>query len=188
MSLRPVLFNVFINNPEVATKGTLIKLVDDVKVKRIADMFKGRLWAKEIQTGWRNGSKGTLWNSVRTNVQSCTWDDMSWGLPAWLECGSAKKGSGICVRLNWTWSNIEPRGWPWFEQMVEQVISWGDYQPELSCYPPIVKWILFAKWTPEEYIAFLFSCHTVVRTVTTDMSPTLTLWNHCIFLTSWSRL
>jgi len=43
MSLRPVLFNVFINNPEVATKGTLIKLVDDVKVKRIADMFKGRL-------------------------------------------------------------------------------------------------------------------------------------------------
>lgn len=68
-------------------------------------MLKGKLSTKETQTGWRNRPKGTLWNSTKTNAKSCTWGDMGWGLPAWLQCGSAKKGSGVCVRQ---WAGHEP--------------------------------------------------------------------------------
>ena len=49
--LTPVLLNVFINNLEVASKGTLIKLADDIKVEGIVDMLKGRLSTKGTHTG-----------------------------------------------------------------------------------------------------------------------------------------
>lgn len=49
--LRLVLLNVFINNLEVATKGILIKLADDIKVEGIADMLKGRLSTEGTHTG-----------------------------------------------------------------------------------------------------------------------------------------
>lgn len=55
--LRLVLLNVFISNLEVATKGILIKLADDIKVEGIADMLKGRLSTEGTHTGWGMGQK-----------------------------------------------------------------------------------------------------------------------------------
>lgn len=49
--LRPVLLNGFINKPEVATKGTLIKLADDIKMDGLVDILKGRLSTKGTWTG-----------------------------------------------------------------------------------------------------------------------------------------
>lgn len=103
--LRSVLHNDFINILEVAIEDTLINLTDDIKVKGIVDILKGRLSTEGTQANWGNGPKKALWKSSRTNARS--WEYMGYGQSVQLECCSGKKTTGFCVRQ---WAGMRQHG------------------------------------------------------------------------------
>lgn len=90
-----VLFNVFINDLQEMTECTchISKWHQNGGQGREwgpTDMLEGRVTI-QWDIGWRNGPTGTLWNSIRTNTRSCTWDCL-----AVIKAGDTPAGEQLC--------------------------------------------------------------------------------------------
>lgn len=55
--------------------------------------------SRGTKTGWRNGPTGALWNSIRSNTKSCTWDHL-----AVVQAEDTPAGEQLC------WEGLEGHG------------------------------------------------------------------------------